>query len=206
MTSTPAGSRRATHLADTSYLLCFGGIPRGMAFLNELFAGGIAAPPAVKNELRSLPHNPKKRAAVKIAADAFNGKNSGILMDAPLYEGDIDERDLALSCIPKKQVPPAHSGTLPEAGELVEELATGDNAGEAEAIAAAFRRQVPLLITDGPATRHAAARKLPIETAAHSLRRLAKSPKEKYQIYLQMERSVGNAGDPVSGHLWYREP
>lgn len=198
--------RQVTHLADTSYLLCFGAVPRGLNFLNELFSGGIAAPPAVKQELVSLPKNPKKRRAVKQAAEAFYGRNAGVLLDAPLYDGDIHERDLALSCIATGTVPPPHDGKVPQAGEIVNEVTVGENAGESEAIAAAFRRSVPLLLTDGPATRHAEGRRLPTESAAQSIRRLAKTPKEKYQIYLVMERSVGNAGEPVPGHLWYREP
>ncbi|MDF1490394.1 hypothetical protein, partial [Tessaracoccus caeni] len=79
------------------------------------------------------------------------------------------------------------------------------NAGEAEAIAAAFRRAVPLLINDGPATKHAQERGLRTEDAANSIRRLAMTPNQKYRLYLDMDRSVGNAGGPVRGPLWYRD-
>lgn len=200
-----ARMRVTTYLADTSYLLCFGGIPRGMRLLRELFDGGLAAPAAVKAELLRLPRDNKKPIGVRKAAEAFSGRNMIILMDAPLFEGDMSERDLALNCIPCVTDPGPHPGVLPDPGEKITEVTTGDNAGEAEAIAAAFRRSVPLLITDGPATRHAASRQLRTEDAAHSLRRISASPKEKYNLYLEMVRAVNNAGAPVKGHLWYRE-
>ncbi|MFK3671493.1 hypothetical protein ACI2IX_15100 [Leifsonia aquatica] len=206
MVPTAQGRRELTHLADTSFLLCFGGVARGVAHLKELFGGGLAVPPAVRSELATLPRNPKKIRAVRLAADQFGGKGAALLLDAPIYEGDADERDLALDCLKSGNLPPRHDGKLKPQGNAVTDVAVGANAGEAEAIAAAFRREVPLLITDGPAIRHATARGLPTETAARSISRLSLSAKEKYRVYLEMERSVGNAGETVNGWMWYREP
>lgn len=207
MTSQVDGRRELTHLVDTSFLLCFGGVARGLALLKELFGGGLAAPPAVKDELSSLPEDPKKIRIVRDAAKQFGGKNAALLLDAPIYEGDVPERDLALSCLASGDLPDRHNGSLEPQGDVVSEVASGANAGEAEAIAAAFRRELPLLINDGPAIRHATARGLPVETSARSLRRLSTmSPKEKYRVYMEMERSVGNAGETVNGWMWYREP
>lgn len=206
MTSQVQGRREHTHLVDTSFLLCFGGVARGLTLLKELFGGGLAAPPAVKSELSSLPENPTKIRVVREAAKQFGGRNAALLLEAPLYEGDVPERDLALSCIATGKLPDRHDGNLQLQGDHIAEVTVGANAGEAEAIAAAFRRELPLLITDGPAIRHATARGLPTETAARSLRRLSMSPKEKYRIYMEMERSVGNAGETVNGWMWYREP
>lgn len=196
-------SRVLSHLVDTGYALCFGAVPRGMTHLRELFDGGLGAPPAVKRELERL-CSAGRNSAVRIAAARFTGRNEGALLGAPLYEGDLAERDLALACIPCTSDPGAHPG-LSIPGDLVTEVAEGPDAGEAEAIAAAFRRAVPLLVNDRHATRHARARGLDTEDAASSIRRLAMTPKQKYQLYLDMERSVGNAGRPVNGWLWYRE-
>lgn len=196
--------RQITHLVDTSYLLCFGAVPRGTQLLSQLFEGGLGAPPAVKQELEGLPRS-NRPAAVREAALAFGGRSQGVLLDAPLYENDRDERDLALACIPCKSDPGPHPGVSHESGAEITEVAAGPNAGESKAIAAAFRRAVPLLITDGPATKHARARRLPTEDATNSIRRLPLSPKQKYQVYLAMERSVGNPGLLVRGQMWYRE-
>lgn len=196
--------RQITHLVDTSYLLCFGAVPKGLQLLRQLFDGGLGAPPAVRRELERLPQS-QRPTSVRAAAQIFNDRGASALVDAPLYEGDLAERDLALRCIPCRSHPGAHPDTLDEAGAQVDEVTTGDNAGEAEAIAAAFRRSVPLLINDGPATKHARARALPTEDATNSIRRLPLSPKQKYQLYLSMQRSVGNPGVPVSGQMWYRE-
>lgn len=196
--------RQITHLVDTSYLLCFGAVPRGIQLLSQLFEGGLGAPPAVKQELERLPRS-NRPAAVREAAQAFGGRSQGVLLDAPLYENDRGERDLALACIPCQSDPGPHPGVSQESGAIIAEVTAGPNAGESEAIAAAFRRAVPLLITDGPATKHARARRLPTEDATNSIRRLPLSSKQKYQVYLAMERSVGNPGLPVRGQMWYRE-
>jgi hypothetical protein len=195
--------REISHIIDAGYALCFGAAPRGMSHLRELFGGGLGAPPAVKRELDRL-RNTGRNSAVRSAAEHFAGRTEGVLVDAPLYEGDLAERDLALTCIPCRSDPGRHQG-VSEPGTLVTEVTTGKDAGEAEGIAAAFRRSVPLLVNDQHATKHARARGLQTEDAASSIRRLAISPKQKYQLYLDMERSVGNAGAPVKGWLWYRE-
>lgn len=195
--------REITHLVDTSYALCFGAVRRGIAHLRDLFDGGLAAPPAVKRELERL-RSTGRSPEVRGAAESFAGRNERALLHVPLYEGDLEERDLALACIPCIAHPGKHPG-LPEPGEVVTEITRGPDAGEAEAIAAAFRRAVPLLVNDRNATKHARARGLRTEDAANSIRRLAMTPKQKYQLYLDMDRSVGNAGGPVNGWLWYRE-
>lgn len=195
--------REITYLVDTSYALCFGAVPRGMTYLRDLFQGGLAAPPAVKRELSRL-RRTGRNSEVRNAAEKFTGRNEGVLLNAPLYEGDLSERDLALACIPCTSDPGKHPG-VQESGEAVAEVTKGPDAGEAEAIAAAFRRAVPLLVNDRHATKHARARGLQTEDTANSIRRLAMTPKQKYQLYLDMDRSVGNAGGPANGPLWYRE-
>lgn len=195
--------RSITHIVDTSYALCFGAVPRGLAHLRDLFDGGLGAPPAVKRELGRL-CDTGRSAEVKSAAEKFTGRNESVLLDALIYEGDLGERDLALACIPCSSEPGKHPG-VEEAGQVVSDVSEGPDAGEAEAIAASFRRAVPLLLNDRHATKHARARGLQTEDSANTIRRLDMTPKQKYQLDLDMDRSVGNAGAPVNGWLWYRE-
>ncbi|MFI8524884.1 hypothetical protein ACIGB8_10575 [Promicromonospora sukumoe] len=204
-----AAGRVVEYIVDTNFLLCFGGVKNGLPYLKTIFGGGLAAPPAVKAELRSLSTRLSKPKSVRDAADRFLGTSAGIIMEMRLKSVDLIERDEVLRCFGAGVTPTPHSGTFPDdLGDDVEEVTSGKDAGEAEAIPLALRTKLPLLCNENAATNYARARGVPlVESAAVSVKRLkALSAKQKYRLYLEMRNAVGDVGAFVNGPQWYREP
>jgi hypothetical protein len=204
--------RTPGHVADTGYLLCFGAVPRGLKLLRSMFDPGLSAPTAVKAELQSLEKRSGKSQEIRKAASQYNGNQ--VVLEIKLIWADVPERDLALEHI-------AGNGTLPidlasvqaQCDSLAERTdvvpaTVGQDAGEAEAIAVCLRLKLPLLINDSGGRRYARLRNIPTESAAVSLKRLlgTHTPRELFGLYRQMERSVGDPGEVVTGHLWFRQP
>lgn len=206
-----ANSRVTTHVADTSYLICFGGVPNGMGYLRIIFSSGLSAPPVVKWELRRIARHSNKPENVKAAAELFVGKQAMILADIPLEHDDVAERDMALESLSEISPPSSISagpGVPEQSAEHPVSLMV-DNGGEAEAIAICVRKSLPLLMNDGKATVYARTRSVAVQPAPESLRRLLeeglKTPKELFQICKSMER-VGYLGAVVPGPQWFRQP
>lgn len=215
--NTNADSRDAFQITDCGYLLCFGAVPHGLSHLRTIFGSGLAAPPAVKAELLRLGSNQKKSLDVRSAAARFTGRAAGILADILLTWHDVPERDAVLMHLSGSHAHrSAISLTTPPQAELLHRaksgapvpVTSGDNAGEAEAIAVSVRTGLPLLMTDGKATQYARGRGVEVESAARSLLRLKPSltPRQLFGICREMERRVGDVGDVVKGPMWFSAP
>lgn len=197
------------HIVDTGYLLCFGSVVEGVTHLKSLFGGGLTAPPAVKAELVSLSERRSKTQEVRQAAARFVGRGADLVVEMRLKAVDIVERDEVRRCFADKLRPTRHPCVFPDdLGDDIRDVTDGADAGEAEAIPLALRLQLPLLINERAGTQYARARGVPAtESAAESIKRIAgKTPKQKFQLFRDMERAVGDVGASVPGPSWYREP
>lgn len=207
MTSSQPPTRDVRHIADTSYLVCFGVVKGGTHHLKSIFGGFLGSPLAVRRELQRLGDSRSKSREVRGGANVFCGRGQDITILVRLHEVDVAERDNVLRCIAGGTLPGKYHGQWPEdLGEVIDEATTGENAGEAEGMALALRLGLPFLTNDGPARGYGKDRGIAVECVAESLRRLpGTTPRQKFQIARDMERG-GYLGVPVRGCEWFREP
>ncbi|WP_454113005.1 hypothetical protein [Microbacterium maritypicum] len=202
--------RVVRYLADTGYLICFGAIPGGQRLFMLAFSGTVAASPTIRFELGRKHSDWKTEHHVKTAINTFIGKNHNVLLDVTFHRRDEPERDNALAYM-------RSAGSLPTEA-LMSFPVTADghdpgtpdtqkHGGEAEIVAIAARRLLPLLMNDRDGTDYAAARRLEVESFARSLGRLLgpHTPNELFQIWKRVDANH-DTGAVVPGPQFFRQP
>lgn len=198
------------YLADTGYLICFGAIPGGRQLFARAFSGTVGASPTIRAELHRKHASNTTDEHVRAAINSFIGRNHGALLDVTLDKRDEPERDNALAFMRGGGTPPQGalmSFPITPDGHLPGTPDSGRHGGEAEVIAIAARRWLPLLMNDGDGTKYAVARRLRVESFALSLGRLLghHTAQELFTIWKSVN-ARHDTGAPVPGPSFFRQP
>lgn len=199
-------------LADTSLLICFGGLPNGPGLLLAAYGKTIAVTPTVRWELNRLARD-EPNSARGIASGAFTGR-TGTLAHAMFQRRDEPERGTALGHIKRSlgpSSPPQPRDDSPAGQEPGQQspMEGVEHAGEAETIAVAVRTRHGVLITDKGGRRYAVGRALTVQSFTASMIRLAGkyTALELYQLWLKAQDVPNYLGpERVRGSADFRVP
>lgn len=203
--------RSVSWIADTSFIMCFGAVPRGPRLMYYAYDGSVGVTPTIRHELRRNAtrngHLPKGKAANVFAT---NGGHDSLL-DEPFQRRDEVERSTAHGHIQAKTLPQGPPAPLDESAEgqqAGDSPLDGDDIGEAEAIAVALRRKLPMLMTDRAGVNYAKHRGIDSESFTKALVRLSKSVSatELYKMWRDVKRNHYPGPEEVPGPLFFRVP
>lgn len=203
-------ARNVEYLADTGFLICFGSIPGGRKLFLSAFAGNVAASPTIRFELNRKHSDQRTYHHIRTAIDSFVGTNHDVLLDITFHRRDEPERDNALDYLKNTGSLPAgplNSFPLTTDGHEPGARYTGKHGGEAEIVAIAVRRLLPILMNETDGTTYAKARGIKVESFALSLGRLlgAHTAQELFQIWKRVDTDH-DTGAVVPGPQFFRQP